>query len=127
MNLTLAKLAEARESGDLSSIVGLEKTLAFNLSGHVLRTMFWTNFSPDGGDQIAGTSKQRSTRTSEASPGYGPSTRTRIWNGNVRDDSCCADMIRWAASVIMPSTIDADDSMPSMWSRPSPAHSGRTE
>ena len=36
VNTTLEKLAAARESGDLSSIVGLEKTLAFNLSGHVL-------------------------------------------------------------------------------------------
>lgn len=54
VNLTLAKLAEARESGDLSGIVGLEKTLAFNLSGHVLHTMFWTNLSPDGGDQPVG-------------------------------------------------------------------------
>ena len=33
VNTTLEKLAAARESGDLSSIVGLEKTLAFNLSG----------------------------------------------------------------------------------------------
>ena len=54
VNLTLAKLMEARESGDLSCIVGLEKTLAFNLSGHVLHTMFWTNLSPDGGDQPTG-------------------------------------------------------------------------
>lgn len=54
VNLTLAKLAEARESGDLSGIVGLEKTLAFNLSGHVLHTIFWTNLSPDGGDQPTG-------------------------------------------------------------------------
>ncbi len=33
----------------MSSIVGLEKTLAFNLSGHVLHTLFWQNLSPDGG------------------------------------------------------------------------------
>jgi superoxide dismutase, Fe-Mn family len=50
VNTTLDKLAAARESGDLSSIVGLEKTLAFNLSGHVLHTLFWQNLSPDGGD-----------------------------------------------------------------------------
>ena len=54
VNLTLAKLAETRESGDLSGIVGLEKTLAFNLSGHVLHTLFWKNLSPDGGDQPVG-------------------------------------------------------------------------
>ena len=50
VNATLEKLARARESGDLSSIVGLEKTLAFNVSGHVLHTIFWKNLSPDGGD-----------------------------------------------------------------------------
>ena len=50
VNTTLEKLAAARESGDLSAIVGLEKTLAFNLSGHVLHTLFWKNLSPHGGD-----------------------------------------------------------------------------
>ena len=54
VNTTLDKLATARESGDLSSIVGLEKTLAFNLSGHVLHTLFWQNLSPDGGDKPTG-------------------------------------------------------------------------
>ena len=54
VNTTLDKLAAARESGDLSSIVGLEKTLAFNLSGHVLHTLFWQNLSPDGGDKPTG-------------------------------------------------------------------------
>jgi Fe-Mn family superoxide dismutase len=54
VNTTLDKLAAARESGDLSSIVGLEKTLAFNLSGHVLHTLFWQNLSPDGGGRPEG-------------------------------------------------------------------------
>jgi len=54
VNATLDKLAAARESGDLSSIVGLEKTLAFNLSGHVLHSIFWQNLSPDGGDKPSG-------------------------------------------------------------------------
>ncbi|HWS47465.1 MAG TPA: superoxide dismutase [Acidimicrobiia bacterium] len=54
VNATLEKLAGARESGDLSAIVGLEKTLAFNLSGHVLHTVFWKNLSPDGGDRPTG-------------------------------------------------------------------------
>jgi Fe-Mn family superoxide dismutase len=54
LNGTLDKLAAARESGDLSSIVGLEKTLAFNLSGHVLHTLFWQNLSPDGGGRPVG-------------------------------------------------------------------------
>jgi Fe-Mn family superoxide dismutase len=54
VNATLEKLAGARESGDLSAIVGLEKTLAFNLSGHVLHTVFWMNLSPDGGERPGG-------------------------------------------------------------------------
>lgn len=53
-NTTLDKLAEARSKADFASIVGLEKTLAFNLSGHVLHTMFWSNLSPDGGDKPTG-------------------------------------------------------------------------
>ncbi len=54
VNGTLDKLAGARETGDMSTIVGLEKTLAFNLSGHVLHTLFWKNLSPDGGDKPDG-------------------------------------------------------------------------
>jgi superoxide dismutase, Fe-Mn family len=54
VNGALEKLAGARASGDLSSIVGLEKTLAFNLSGHVLHTLFWKNLHPDGGDRPDG-------------------------------------------------------------------------
>ncbi len=53
-NTTLDKLAEARDKGDWGSIVGLEKTLAFNVSGHVLHSIFWKNLSPDGGDKPTG-------------------------------------------------------------------------
>jgi Fe-Mn family superoxide dismutase len=53
-NDTLDKLAEARSTGDFGSIVGLQKTLAFNLSGHVLHSLFWTNLSPDGGGKPDG-------------------------------------------------------------------------
>ncbi|MFF5082763.1 hypothetical protein ACFY36_37470 [Actinoplanes sp. NPDC000266] len=45
-NDTLDQLAEARDKGDYSALVGLEKTLAFNLSGHVLHSMFWNNLRP---------------------------------------------------------------------------------
>jgi len=53
-NDTLDQLAEAGESASPTTTVGLEKTLAFNLSGHVLHSIFWQNLSPDGGDRPDG-------------------------------------------------------------------------
>lgn len=53
-NDALEKLAEARDKDDFGSLVGLEKTLAFNLSGHVLHSIYWQNMSPDGGDRPDG-------------------------------------------------------------------------
>ena len=45
-NTALEKLA--------ATIAMLEKNLAFNLSGHVLHSLFWTNMSPHGGDKPEG-------------------------------------------------------------------------
>jgi Fe-Mn family superoxide dismutase len=53
-NDTLDKLADAREKGEFGAIVGLEKALAFNLSGHILHSLYWKNLSPDGGGQPEG-------------------------------------------------------------------------
>ena len=53
-NDTLEKIAEARDKGDFGGIVGLEKTLAFNLSGHILHSLYWQNMSPDGGERPDG-------------------------------------------------------------------------
>jgi Fe-Mn family superoxide dismutase len=53
-NTTLEKLVDARDKGEFGAIVGLEKTLAFNVSGHVLQSIFWKNLSPDGGDKPTG-------------------------------------------------------------------------
>jgi len=53
-NDTLDQLADVRQKGEFGSIVGLEKTLAFNLSGHVLHSIFWTNLSCDGGGKPEG-------------------------------------------------------------------------
>jgi Fe-Mn family superoxide dismutase len=48
-NTTQEKLAAARAADDFGAIVGLQKTLAFHLSGHALHSIYWTNLSPDGG------------------------------------------------------------------------------
>jgi Fe-Mn family superoxide dismutase len=48
-NKALANLAVLRDSGTYSSINQLQKDLAFNLSGHVLHSIFWRNLSPTRG------------------------------------------------------------------------------
>ena len=53
-NTALEQLAEARENSQFSGLVGLEKTLAFHVSGHVLHSIFWRNLSPEGGDRPDG-------------------------------------------------------------------------
>ncbi|MET7989038.1 MULTISPECIES: superoxide dismutase [unclassified Streptomyces] len=55
-NDTLEQIAEIRDKDQITpaSLVGLEKTFAFNLSGHVLHSIFWQNLSPDGGDRPDG-------------------------------------------------------------------------
>jgi len=53
-NDTLEQIAETAENAGPAATVGLEKTLAFNLSGHVLHSIFWKNLSPDGGDRPDG-------------------------------------------------------------------------
>lgn len=53
-NETLDKLAESRDKDDFSKLAGLEKALAFNLSGHVLHSIFWKNLKPRGGGRPQG-------------------------------------------------------------------------
>ncbi len=53
-NTALEKLAAAREANQWDAVVGLEKSLAFNLSGHVLHTLYWANLSPNGGGEPTG-------------------------------------------------------------------------
>jgi Fe-Mn family superoxide dismutase len=53
-NGALEKLGQARETGTFDTINQLQKNLAFNLSGHVLHSLFWQNMSPDGGDKPEG-------------------------------------------------------------------------
>jgi superoxide dismutase, Fe-Mn family len=53
-NTTLERIDDARSNGRWDTIVGLEKSLAFNLGGHVLHSMYWTNLSPTGGGEPEG-------------------------------------------------------------------------
>jgi Fe-Mn family superoxide dismutase len=49
-NETLEKLEQARSSKDFSRLPALERALAFNLSGHVLHSLFWRNLTPGADD-----------------------------------------------------------------------------
>ena len=53
-NTALEKLDEVRASGDFATISMLQRNLAFNVSGHVLHSILWTNLSPDGGGEPSG-------------------------------------------------------------------------
>jgi len=53
-NRTFEKLAEAREQEEFGQISGLERALAFNVSGHVLHSIFWQNLVPRGGGRPQG-------------------------------------------------------------------------
>ncbi len=49
-NTALEKLADARDKDELGPpLTGLEKNLAFHVSGHLLHSLYWENMSPDGG------------------------------------------------------------------------------
>jgi len=53
-NTALEKLYDMQGKGDFTGISLLETNLAFNVSGHVLHSVFWTNLSPDGGGAPTG-------------------------------------------------------------------------
>jgi Fe-Mn family superoxide dismutase len=53
-NTALEQLDEAREKGDFTRLGALEKALAFNLSGHILHSLFWQNMAPKAGGQPEG-------------------------------------------------------------------------
>ena len=48
-NQALGDLAEERERGDSGHLNELQKDLAFNVSGHVLHSLFWRNLMPSKG------------------------------------------------------------------------------
>nr|AQQ74911.1 hypothetical protein [uncultured bacterium] len=53
-NQALEALANARTNTDFARIAALERALAFNVSGHVLHSLFWQNLSPQGGGRPDG-------------------------------------------------------------------------
>ncbi len=58
-NRTLDLLAEARAKGDFAHLNQLEKDLAFNVSGHLLHSIFWRNLEPHDGAPPAGRLESR--------------------------------------------------------------------
>jgi Fe-Mn family superoxide dismutase len=53
-NTALEKLADARSKNEFGTLTGLEKNLAFHVSGHVLHSLFWSNLGPDAGGEPEG-------------------------------------------------------------------------
>ncbi len=53
-NRALENLADARDTNDYAIINQLQKDLAFNLSGHILHSLFWRNLNPKGGGEPKG-------------------------------------------------------------------------
>lgn len=89
-NTALEKLAEARDKDDFSDITKLEKDLAFNLSGHILHSLYWQNLGPEGGDpageileqintDFGGFDKFRAQVTSAASTVQGSGWALAVW------------------------------------------------
>jgi Fe-Mn family superoxide dismutase len=54
-NQTLERLEEARAKNDFGALAGLERALAFHVSGHALHSIFWTNLAPKAGGRPSGT------------------------------------------------------------------------
>src|SRR5215813_4699485 len=53
-NAVLEQLEEARRKEDFTRLAALERSLAFNLSGHILHSVFWKNMTPKGGGMPQG-------------------------------------------------------------------------
>ena len=53
-NTAIERLQEARGMSEFGLLSMLEKNLAFNLSGHVLHSLWWDCLSPDAGGEPTG-------------------------------------------------------------------------
>lgn len=48
LNAALEKACEARDKGDLETMIALQQAIKFNGGGHVNHSIFWTNLAPVG-------------------------------------------------------------------------------
>lgn len=53
-NRAIERLLEARKTQDFSQIAAIERALAFNVSGHVLHSLFWQNLAPGARGEPSG-------------------------------------------------------------------------
>src|SRR5262249_53463899 len=53
-NRAIEQIEEARQQHQFARLGALERALAFNVSGHVLHSIFWKNLMPDGGGEPEG-------------------------------------------------------------------------
>ncbi len=56
LNAAELALVDARVRHDFSLVKHWERELAFNGSGHILHSIYWTNISPEGGGEPVGSS-----------------------------------------------------------------------
>lgn len=53
-NTALSRLAEMRNQSTFDTIKPVKRNLSFNLSGHILHSLFWESMSPSGGGKPSG-------------------------------------------------------------------------
>lgn len=53
-NTALGRLAEMRKQNEFDKIKPVKRNLSFNLSGHILHSLFWQSMSPSGGGKPSG-------------------------------------------------------------------------
>src|SRR5262249_13183528 len=53
-NKALEQLADARDKKDFTRVAALSKALSFNVSGHVLHSLYWQNLAPQAGGEPTG-------------------------------------------------------------------------
>jgi Fe-Mn family superoxide dismutase len=53
-NRAIDQLLEARHAKNFAAIAAISHAMAFNVSGHVLHSLFWQNLSPTGGGRPSG-------------------------------------------------------------------------